>query len=77
MIDESFEIKPDQPTVPYKMIINIVVHGKAPVKEGNFPYLPISFFEYIQRISQTYENKFKDDGFFVIVSLGKNEEILK
>lgn len=63
--------------IEYHLTIKIKIKGKAPEpkdreKDGNFPYLPLSFYEYIQDLATYYENQYKKDGYFTVVSLTKD-----
>jgi hypothetical protein len=64
-------MKSDQKiTVPYHLVIKIELKGHANKhKNEDIPYLPVSFYEYIQVLANRYTEKFKDDGYFNVLSM--------
>ena len=67
-----------QKRIPYRKEIRIVIKGSAPepkdqTKYGSEPYLPISYFEYIQNVTTTYKRNFEQDGLFIVEELSIND----
>ncbi len=58
----------------YRLKIEIIIEGNAPSKNGEFPFLPISFFEYIQTLSHNYSEKYGEDMFKVIKLTKKQKD---
>ena len=76
MRDEPLDISPMKPTVPYRMTVEFVIEGRAPINTGEFPDHPLIFYEYIKKTLSNHELRFKNDGYFILVSLKKKEELL-
>ncbi len=53
-------------TKPYKISIKINIEGKAEAKEKELPFLPESYIQYLQSITNTYLRMYEKDGIFIL-----------
>ena len=67
-------IPTQQNRVRFRKKITIILEGSSPVpkdkeKFGEEPYLPVSFFEYLQNLGSKYKDLFEKDGLLIIKKL--------